>query len=42
MNKVYAEWVKKGVFGNAFFNSWEEYFDFVFDPEINILLVKEA
>lgn len=42
MKKVYAEWVKKGVFDNAFFNLWEEYFDFVFDPEITILFVKEC
>jgi hypothetical protein len=42
MNKVYAEWTKKGVFGNGFFNSWEEYFDFVWNPEITILLVEEV
>ena len=42
MKKVYAEWVKKGVFDNAFFNSWEKYFDFVFDHKITILFVKEC
>lgn len=42
MKKIYAEWVLDGVFGNGFFNTWEEYFDFMFNPEINVLLVKEV
>lgn len=42
MKKVYAEWTLKGVFDNAFFDTWEEYFDFMFNPEINVLLVKEV
>ena len=42
MKKIYAEWTFKGVFGNGFFNTWEEYFDFMFDPEIDVLLVKEV
>ncbi len=42
MKKIYAEWTLKGVFGNGFFNTWEEYFDFMFDPEIDVLLVKEV
>lgn len=42
MKKIYAEWTVKGVFDNAFFDTWEEYFDFMFDPEIDVLLVKEV
>nr|DAT93729.1 MAG TPA: Proprotein convertase subtilisin/kexin type 9 convertase, subtilisin, HYDROLASE.4A [Caudoviricetes sp.] len=42
MKKIYAEWTLRGVFDNSFFNTWEEYFDFVFDPEIDVLLVKEV
>lgn len=42
MKKIYAEWIIKGVFGNAFFDTWESYIDFMFNPEIDVLLVKEV
>lgn len=42
MKKIYVEWTLRGVFDNAFFDTWEEYFDFMFDPEIDVLLVKEV
>ena len=41
MKKIYAEWILEGVFDNGFFNSWESYFNFTFNPEITVLLVKE-
>lgn len=41
MKKIYAEWIVRNVFDNGFFDSWEEFFNFAFDPAINILLVKE-
>ena len=42
MKKIYAKWTLRGVFDNAFFDTWEEYFDFMFNPEIDVLLVKEV
>lgn len=42
MKKIYAEWTLRGVFNNCFFNTWKEYFNFMFNPEINVLLVKEV
>lgn len=42
MNKIFAMWTLNGTLNDGFFDSWEEYFDFVWNPEITILLVEEV
>ncbi len=38
---VYAEWRRYGVFDNGIFTSWTEYHAATFNPDTEILLVKE-
>lgn len=42
MNKIYAMWILNDTLNDGFFDSWEEYFNFVWNPEITILLVEEV
>lgn len=37
---IYAEWIKNGHFDNGFFPSWGAYYDFTFDPEIEVKVVR--
>lgn len=41
MKKIYAEWKINGVFENGFFWSNEEFNNFTFSPEIEVLMIKE-
>ncbi len=39
--KIYAEWILYGKFHNDFFDRWEDYFRATFNPDCEILVVKE-
>lgn len=38
---IYAEWTLYGEFHNQFFTTWESYFQATFNPDCEILTVKE-
>lgn len=37
---IYAEWTLNGVFDNGIFRCWGEYHNVMFNPDIEIILVK--
>lgn len=41
IKKIYAEWILYGEFHNGFFTRWEDYFAATFNPDCEILIVKE-
>lgn len=38
--KIYAEWKTNGVFDNRFFNTWDEYYATLFNPDIELLCAR--
>ena len=37
---IYAEWVINGEFRNNIFQSWQEYLDIMFDPQIELKFIR--
>lgn len=38
---IYAEWMLYGQFDNAFFANWDEYHAATFNPDIEIMVVRD-
>ena len=42
IKKIYAEWLLYGVFHNGFFASYEDFIKETFNPDIEIICIKES
>ena len=40
MKRIYIEYTRNGKWNNAIFRYWDDYYEFSFDPEVEITLFR--